>query len=106
MEMNRTAVLYLRHDDGLPSLAEQRRICREYAEREGLDVITVYEDVGSPEPFENLPGFQRLLNSGKELGARNVVCLSEAVLSDDKHDRLLRRMELKGSFLRLFCVQE
>ena len=56
--------IYIRFSSDLQrptSLEDQLRECREYAERQGWEVVGVYEDAALSATSSHRPGFQRLL---------------------------------------------
>ena len=66
------------------SLADQARECREYASRNGWDVVEVYSDAAISGSSDNRPGYQKMLNDAR--AGRFDVVLAEAL------DRLSRRL--------------
>ena len=84
--MTRCAI-YVRYSSDLQSassLADQERECREFAFRNGWDVVQVYEDAALSGGSDKRPGYQSMLHDAK--AGHFDVLLAEAL------DRLSRRL--------------
>lgn len=106
--MTRCAIYtrYSSHNQREASLADQERECREYAVRNGWDVVEVYSDAAISGGSDQRPSYQRLLNDARS--RKFGIVLAEAL------DRLSRRLadtaklhdELSFLEIRLFTKDQ
>ncbi len=106
--MTRCAIYtrYSSHNQREASLADQERECREYAARNGWDVVEVYSDAAISGGSDQRPSYQRLLNDARS--RKFGIVLAEAL------DRLSRRLadtaklhdELSFLEIRLFTKDQ
>src|SRR5262245_38230648 len=98
--MKPKAVLYLRvstkeqaHNLSLPT---QLKACRDYCQREGLEVIRIFEDAGASAKTVDRPEFQNLIRfcQASKGNVHKVVVYNLSRFSRNSHDHLTTRVLL------------
>ena len=105
--MRKTAVLYARyssHNQREVSIEDQLRVCTEYCEREGIDVVGVYHDSAMTGTNDRRPEFQRMIANAPE--ADYIVVYMMERFSRDKYDAPIYKQQLENKGVRVLSALE
>lgn len=105
--MTKTAVLYARyssHNQREVSIEDQLRVCYEYCEREGIEVVGVYHDSAMTGTNDRRPDFQRMVANAPE--SDYIVVYMMERFSRDKYDAPLYKQQLERKGVRVVSALE
>ena len=89
------------------SIEDQVRVCREYAAREGYDVVSVYTDEArSGTSAERRPGFQRMVRDAERAGWDAVIVYKMDRFARNRFDSATYKARLKRYGTRLVSATE
>ena len=89
------------------SIADQLRVCREYAAREGYDVAATYTDEArSGTDAERRPGFQRMVRDAERAGWDAVIVYKMDRFARNRYDSATYKARLKRCGTRLVSATE
>lgn len=104
------AVIYSRFSTDMQdagSLADQERICREYAERQGMTVSAVYSDAGiSGAAIGNRPQFRAMMTAAESRSFDVLLAMDLSRLSRDPGDLATSVRMLKFWERRVVAIQD
>ncbi len=103
------AVIYARyssHNQRDVSIEQQVKADREYAERLGLKVITVYADRALTGTNDNRPEFQRMIEDAKKRIFSYVIVYSLDRFARDRYDSVVYKRQLKECGVRVLSAME
>lgn len=106
--MQRT-VIYARYSSGAQkdvSIDQQTRACRDFAERQGLEVVGVYEDRALTGTNDHRPGFQRMLLDSAKGGWDYVLVYTLDRFARNRYDSAVNKQKLKEYGVRVLSAME
>lgn len=107
--MNQTAVIYARyssHSQRDVSIDQQVRACRQYAERNGIDVLQVYEDHALTGTNDRRPGFQKMIRDASLSAWDYVIVYTLDRFARDRYDSAVYKRQLKSHGIRVLSAME
>lgn len=107
--MNQTAVIYARyssHSQRDVSIDQQIRACRQYAERNGIDVLQVYEDHALTGTNDRRPGFQKMIREASSADWDYVIVYTLDRFARDRYDSAVYKRQLKSYGIRVLSAME
>ena len=103
------AVIYPRYSSGAQkdvSIDQQVRACREFAERQGLEVVGIYEDRALTGTSDKRPGFQRMIADSAKGEWDYVIVYSLDRFARDRYDSAVYKRKLKDNGVRVLSAME
>lgn len=103
------AVIYTRYSDRAQrdvSIEQQLRACREYAERQSLEVVGVYEDRALTGTSDQRPGFQRMIADSTRQEWQYVIVYALDRFARDRYDSAVYKRKLKDHGVRVLSSVE
>lgn len=103
----RSAVLYARyssHNQREVSIDDQLKVCRDFCERENIDVVSVYTDAAMTGTNDKRPDFQRMIRKAPE--SDYVVVYKLDRFSRDKYDAPLYKKKLEDKGVKVLSATE
>lgn len=103
------AVIYTRYSDRAQrdvSIEQQLRACREYAERQGLEVVGMYEDRALTGTSDQRPGFQRMIADSARQEWQYVIVYALDRFARDRYDSAVYKRKLKDYGIRVLSAME
>ena len=103
----RTAVLYARyssHNQREVSIDDQLKVCRDFCEREKIDVVSVYTDAAMTGTNDKRPDFQRMIRKAPE--SDYVVVYKLDRFSRDKYDAPIYKKKLEEKGVKVLSATE
>lgn len=89
------------------SIADQLRVCRDFAAREGYDVVAAYTDEArSGTDAERRPGFQRMVRDAERAGWGAVIVYKMDRFARNRYDSAMYKARLKRCGTRLVSATE
>ena len=102
-----TAVLYARYSSDKQreaSIDDQLRVCRDYCEREGIEVVGVYADYALSGKTDQRPEFRRMIAAAPE--SDFVVVYMFDRFSRDRYDSATYKKTLRDCGVRVVSASE
>lgn len=103
------AVIYARyscHSQRDVSIEQQIRACRTFAERQGLDVVKVYEDRALTGTNDKRPGFQQMIGDAKKGLWTYVIVYTLDRFARDRYDSAVYKRQLKDVGVKVLSAME
>lgn len=104
-----TAVIYARfssHAQRDVSIDQQVRACRDYAARQGLEVVGLYEDRALTGTSDQRPGFQRMIADSARGEWQYVIVYALDRFARDRYDSAVYKRKLKDNGVRVLSAME
>lgn len=104
---NKTAVLYARYSSDKQreaSIDDQLRVCREFCEREGIEVLKAYTDYALSGKTDQRPQFREMIDNAPE--SDYVVVYMFDRFSRSRYDAALYKKELRDCGVRVLSANE
>lgn len=103
------AVIYARyssHGQTEQSIEGQLRVCYEYAEREGLQVVGEYIDRALTGRSDDRPDFQRMIADSKKKAFKYVIVYKLDRFTRNRYDSAIYKHELKQNDIKVLSAME
>ncbi|MBR2047096.1 MAG: recombinase family protein [Oscillospiraceae bacterium] len=103
------AVIYARYSSHAQrdvSIEQQIRACRQFAERQGIRIVHVYEDRALTGTSDKRPGFQKMIQDAKTAGWSYVVVYTLDRFARDRYDSAVYKRKLKTAGVRVLSAME
>ena len=103
------AVIYARyssHSQRDVSIEQQIRACRSFAERQGLDVVNIYEDRALTGTNDKRPGFQQMIRDAKKGEWTYVIVYTLDRFARDRYDSAVYKRQLKDDGVKVLSAME
>lgn len=103
------AVIYARyssHSQRDVSIEQQIRACRAFAERQGIEVVSVYEDRALTGTNDKRPGFQKMIQDAKNGGWTYVIVYTLDRFARDRYDSAVYKRQLKSCGVKVLSAME
>ena len=102
-------VIYARYSSGAQkdvSIDQQVRACRDFAERNGLKIVSVYEDRALTGTNDHRPGFQRMIADSAKGEWQYVLVYSLDRFARNRYDSAVNKQKLKEHGVRVLSAME
>ena len=103
------AVIYSRyssHSQRDVSIEQQVKACRQFAERQGIDVVQIYEDRALTGTNDQRPGFQRMIRDAERSSWRYVIVYTLDRFARDRYDSAVYKRRLKEHGIKVLSAME
>lgn len=103
------AVIYARyssHSQRDVSIEQQIRACKTFAERQGIEVVSVYEDRALTGTSDKRPGFQKMIQDAKTGGWTYVIVYTLDRFARDRYDSAVYKRQLKSCGVKVLSAME
>jgi len=103
------AVIYARYSSSgqrEESIEGQIRECTEYAERNGMTVVKVYEDKALTGRTDRRPGFQQMIKDSDRHQFEAVICWKTDRFARNRYDAAIYKARLRKNGVRLCYARE
>ena len=103
------AVIYARYSSGAQkdvSIDQQVRACQEFAERNGLKIVGIYEDRALTGTNDHRPGFQRMIADSAKGEWQYVLVYSLDRFARNRYDSAVNKQKLKEHGVRVLSAME
>lgn len=103
------AVIYARYSSNAQrevSIDQQLHACRDFAARQGLDVVDVYEDRALTGTSDKRPGFQRMIADAEGSDWAYVIVYALDRFARDRYDSAVYKRKLKDAGVRVLSAME
>ena len=103
------AVIYARYSSGAQkdvSIDQQVRACRDFADRQALEVVAVYDDRALTGTNDRRPSFQRMIADSAKEGWSYVIVYSLDRFARDRYDSAIYKRKLKDHGVRVLSAME
>lgn len=103
------AVIYARYSSSgqrEESIEGQIRECTEYAERNGLQIVKVYEDKALTGRTDRRPGFQQMIKDSDRHQFEAVICWKTDRFARNRYDAAIYKARLRKNGVRLCYARE
>ena len=103
------AVIYPRYSSGAQkdvSIDQQVRAAREFADRQGLEIVGIYEDRALTGTNDKRPGFQRMIADSAKGEWEYVIVYTLDRFARDRYDSAVYKRKLKENGVRVLSVME
>ena len=107
--MNTPAVIYARYSSSNQreeSIAGQIRCCREYAERNGYQIMHEYTDSALTGRTDRRPGFQQMIRDSENQTFEAVIVYKLDRFARNRYDSAMYRNKLKKNGVRIISAME
>ena len=105
--MSKTAVLYARYSSDKQreaSIDDQLRVCREFCDREGIEVVNIYTDYALSGKTDNRPQFRAMVDNAPE--SDYVVVYMFDRFSRSRYDATYYKKQLRDCGVRVLSASE
>lgn len=109
MEEKKQAVLYLRYsssNQSEQSIEGQRRVCSEFAERNGYEIIKEYADRALTGKTDNRPDFLKMISEAKNGVFKYIIVYKLDRFSRNKYDSVIYKHKLKEYGVKVVSATE
>lgn len=99
--MNNNCVIYPRfssHGQNEQSIEAQVRICKEFAESKGLNVINIYPEKARTGTNDNRPAFQRMISDAKSGAFQYIIVYMMDRFARNRRDSIMYKEMLKEKY--------
>lgn len=103
------AVIYVRyssHSQRDVSIEQQIRACRTFAERQGIRIVSVYEDRALTGTSDKRPGFQRMIQDSERGSWSYVIVYSLDRFARDRYASAVYKRRLKDCGIKVLSAME
>ena len=103
------AVIYARYSSGAQkdvSIDQQVRACQEFAERNGLKIVGIYEDRALTGTNDHRPGFQRMIADASKGEWQYVLVYALDRFARNRYDSAVNKQKLKEHGVRVLSAME
>lgn len=103
------AVIYVRyssHSQRDVSIDQQIRACRKFAQQQGIEVLTVYEDRALTGTSDKRPGFQRMIHDAASGNWDYVIVYTLDRFARDRYDSAVYKRQLKNCGVKVLSATE
>ena len=103
------AVIYARyssHNQRDVSIEQQVRECQQFAKRNGLQVVGVYDDHALTGTNDKRPAFQKMIRDAKQAGWSYVIVYSLDRFARDRYDSAVYKRQLRNLGIRVLSAME
>lgn len=103
------AVIYARYSSNAQrdvSIDQQLRACRDFADRQGLEVVGVYDDRALTGTSDQRPGFQRMIRDSAAGEWQYVIVYALDRFARDRYDSAVYKRKLKDNGVRVLSAME
>lgn len=103
------AVIYARYSSAAQrdaSIDQQIKVCQDYAQRQGIEVVGVYEDRALTGTNDKRPGFQRMIRDSARRQWQYVLVYTLDRFARDRYDSAKNKHELKQNGVRVLSATE
>lgn len=103
------AVIYARYSSGAQkdvSIDQQVRACRDFAARQALEIVDVYDDRALTGTNDKRPGFQRMIAASAAGEWCYVIVYSLDRFARDRYDSAIYKRRLKDNGVRVLSAME
>lgn len=104
-----TAVIYSRyssHSQRDVSIEQQIRACRLFAERQGIEIVGIYEDRSLTGTNDRRPGFQKMMKDAEKVGWNYVIVYTLDRFARDRYDSVTYKRHLKNHGIKVLSAME
>ena len=102
-------VLYARYSSHAQrdvSIEQQIRECRQFAKRNGIDIVHIYEDRALSGTSDNRPGFQQMIKDSARHEWDYVIVYTLDRFARDRYDSAVYKRTLKNNGVRVLSAME
>ncbi len=99
-------VRYSSHSQRDVSIDQQIRACRRFAERQNIEVVTVYEDRAFTGTNDKRPGFQRMIKDSAAGAWDYVIVYTLDRFARDRYDSAVYKRQLKNHGIKVLSAME
>lgn len=103
------AVIYARyssHSQRDVAIEQQVAACKRFAEKNGIKVVTVYEDRAMTGTNDRRPGFQKMMKDAEKGGWNYVIVYSLDRFARDRYDSAVYKRQLKNCGVKVLSAME
>ena len=107
--LKKNAVIYARfssHSQNEQSIDGQLRVCYEYAQREGLQVVGEYIDRALTGRSDDRPDFQRMIDDAKKKAFQYIIVYKLDRFARNRYDSAIYKHKLKQCGVKLLSAME
>lgn len=97
---------YSSHAQRDVSIEQQVRACRQFAERQGIDVVDVYEDRALSATSDKRPGFQQMIRDAEKANWIYVIVYTLDRFARDRYDSAVYKRQLKNCGVKVLSAME
>lgn len=104
-----TAVIYARyssHNQRDVSIEQQVRACEQFAQRNSIEVLSVYEDRAFTGTNDKRPGFQQMIRDAKKNTWNYVIVYSLDRFARDRYDSAVYKRQLRNEGVKVLSAME
>lgn len=103
------AVIYARYSSNAQrdvSIDQQLRVCLDFAERQGIKVVGIYEDRALTGTSDKRPGFQRMIADAEKSSWSYVIVYALDRFARDRYDSAIYKRKLRDAGVRVLSAME
>lgn len=103
------AVIYTRYSSHAQrdvSIEQQTRACRQFAERQGITVVKIYEDRALTGTNDKRPGFQQMIEDAKRGSWSYVIVYTLDRFARDRYDSAVYKRQLRNLGIKVLSAME
>ena len=97
---------YSSHSQRDVSIDQQIRACRLFAERQGIEIVGIYEDRAATGTNDRRPGFQRMIRDAEKGEWQYVIVYSLDRFARDRYDSAVYKRRLKDCGVKVLSAME
>lgn len=108
-QTRQSAVIYARyssHSQRDVSIEQQIRACKQFAERQCIDIVKVYEDRALTGTNDKRPGFQQMIQDAKHGGWEYVIVYTLDRFARDRYDSAVYKRQLRNLGIKVLSAME
>ena len=109
LERTLKAVIYVRyssHSQRDVSIDQQVRACRKFAERQGIEIVAIYEDRAMTGTSDKRPGFQKMIRDSEKCEWNYVIVYALDRFARDRYDSAVYKRKLKNNGIKVLSAME
>ena len=103
------AVIYVRyssHSQRDVSIDQQIRHCKMFAERQGIQIVNIYEDRALTGTNDNRPGFQKMIHDAERSNWDYVIVYTLDRFARNRYDSAVYKRQLKNLGIKVLSAME
>ena len=103
------AVIYVRyssHSQRDVSIEQQIRYCKVFAERQGIQIVNIYEDRALTGTNDNRPGFQKMIHDAERSNWDYVIVYTLDRFARNRYDSAVYKRQLKNLGIKVLSAME
>ncbi len=104
-----SAVIYARYSSHAQrdvSIEQQLRECRKFAERQGIEIVGIYEDRALTGTNDKRPGFQQMIRDAEKNNWSYIIVYTLDRFARDRYDSAVYKRQLKNCGVKVLSAME